>query len=179
MDGVKRYFGSLCYPPQRVIMLFDDMDKSPGSIMNSILLKRLYTRQRGTAIVIQDGKVLLVRDRGKRTFSLPGGGIKKGERAAWAVARELYEELGLKALNIQRLRECDFKGSLNRHRVCIVTEIAGEFSLQGDELDEFMWWDMNEPVPVYTHVKNILASLPSHYRHLVPGIEGASALQAG
>jgi hypothetical protein len=41
-------------------------------------------RERGVAVVIRHGKVLLVRDRGKHRFSLPGGGIKKGERANWA-----------------------------------------------------------------------------------------------
>jgi ADP-ribose pyrophosphatase YjhB (NUDIX family) len=113
----------------------------------------------------------LVRNMGEHSFSLPGGGIKRGERVARAVARELYEELGLKAMNIQRLRECDYKGSLNRHRVCVVTEIAGKPHLQGDELDEFIWWSIETPVPIYAHVKHILTRLPSEYRHLIPGIE--------
>ncbi len=36
-------------------------------------------RKRSTAVVIRDGKVLLVRDKGRHHFSLPGGGIKKEE----------------------------------------------------------------------------------------------------
>ncbi|MFC2017770.1 NUDIX domain-containing protein [Chloroflexota bacterium] len=135
------------------------------------LLRKLYSRQRGTAVVIQGGRALLVRDRGKKSFSLPGGGIKKGESATRAVARELYEELQLKALHIQRLKECDYKGSLNRHHVCMVTEISGNPHLQEDEVDEFIWWDTQEPVPVYAHVKYILTRLPSEYRCLVTGIE--------
>lgn len=135
------------------------------------LMSKLYSRQRGTALVVQDGRALLVRDRGKKSFSLPGGGIKKGESTARAVIRELYEELHLKALNIQRLRECDYKGSLNRHHVCMITKIAGNLHLQESELDDFIWWNIQEPVPVYPHVKYILARLPSRYRPLVTGIE--------
>jgi len=112
-------------------------------------------RQRGAAVVIRDGKVLLVRDKGRHHFSLPGGGIKKGEPAVSAAARELYEELGLHVVNVKRLRGCDFKGSLSEHKVCLI-EANGEPHLRGHELDKFIWWDMEEPVPVYAHVKNIL-----------------------
>ena len=137
---------------------------------DTTLLKGRYYRQRGTAVVVQDGRVLLVRDRGRRCFSLPGGGIKKGEPTISAVERELFEELGLKAINIERLRKCDFKGSLNRHRVCIVTEMAGNPHLRGRELAEFIWWNVKQPVPIYAHVKGILTSLSSEYKHLALGI---------
>ena len=113
-------------------------------------------RQRGTAVVIRHGKVLLVRDRGRQRFSLPGGAIKKGEPAVSAAARELYEELGLKAINIKRLRDCDFEGSMSNHRVCLVTEVEGSPHLRGHELDKFVWWDAREPIPVFAHVKAIL-----------------------
>jgi len=46
-------------------------------------------RQRGVAVVIRHGEVLLVRDKGKHRFSLPGGAIKKGEPTVSAAAREL------------------------------------------------------------------------------------------
>ena len=39
-------------------------------------------RQRATAVVVRNGAVLLVRDRGHRKFSLPGGGIHRGEAVA-------------------------------------------------------------------------------------------------
>ena len=116
-------------------------------------------RQRGTAVVISQGKVLLARDRGRHRFSLPGGGIKRGEPTVSAAARELYEELGLKAMNIERLRDCDFKGSMNNHRVCLVTEVEGTPHLRGHELNKFVWWDMNELIPVFAHVRGILSKL--------------------
>ena len=117
-------------------------------------------RQRGTAIVLRHGRVLLVRDKGKHRFSLPGGGIKKGEPTVSAAARELYEELGLKAINIRRLRECDFRGSVSKHRVCLVTEVGGKPHLKGHELDRFIWWDQKKSIPLYAHVTQILSKLP-------------------
>jgi len=111
-------------------------------------------RKRGTAVVIRDGKVLLVRDRGRHHFSLPGGAIKKGEPTVSAAARELYEELGLKAIKVTRLRGCDFKGSVSEHKVCLI-EASGEPHLRGHELDKFIWWDMKKEIQVYAHVKNI------------------------
>jgi 8-oxo-dGTP pyrophosphatase MutT (NUDIX family) len=115
-------------------------------------------RQRGTAIVIRHGNVLLVRDKGHHKFSLPGGGIHEGEPAVSAAARELYEELGLHVTSVKRLRECDFKGSLSEHKVCLI-EANGEPRLRGHELDKFIWWDMKTPIQLYSHVTNILKKL--------------------
>ena len=83
-------------------------------------MAKQHLRGRGVAVVLRCGKVLLVRDKGKSRYSLPGGGIKKGEPTVSAAARELFEELGLRAVNIRRLRECDFKGSFSYHKVCLV-----------------------------------------------------------
>ena len=115
-------------------------------------------RQRGTAIVIRNGKVLLVRDKGHNKFSLPGGGIHKEEPTVSATARELYEELGLHVTSVKRLRRCDFKGSLNEHKVCLI-KANGEPHLRGHELDRFIWWDIKTPIQVYSHVTNILKKL--------------------
>jgi 8-oxo-dGTP pyrophosphatase MutT (NUDIX family) len=114
-------------------------------------------RRRGTAVVIRKEKVLLVRDKGKGRFSLPGGGINKGEPTVSAAARELYEELGLRAQKVIRLHHCDFKSSMTEHRVCLI-EASGEPRLRGHELNEFIWWDMKTPVPIFGHVTAILGA---------------------
>ena len=108
--------------------------------------------------MIRDGKVLLVRDRGRHRFSLPGGAIKKSEPTVSAAARELYEELGLTAIKVTRLRECDFKGIVSEHKVCLI-QASGEPHLRGHELNKFIWWDMKEPIPTYAHVKNTLKKI--------------------
>lgn len=120
-------------------------------------------RRRATAVVIIDGKVLLVRDKGTNRFSLPGGGIKKGEPSTSAAARELYEELGLRATVIRRLRDCDFQGSVNAHCVCLI-EAEGDVHFRGHELDEFIWWDMRKPISIHPHVLEILSRVSSYIR---------------
>ena len=112
-------------------------------------------RRRGTAVVIRKGRVLLVRDRGRSRFSLPGGGIKKGEPTVSAAARELYEELGLRAQEVTRLHHCDYKSPLTEHRVCLI-EASGEPHLLGHELNKYIWWDMKTPIQVFGHVTVIL-----------------------
>ena len=54
-----------------------------------------------------DGRVLLVRKRGSRTFIQPGGKREAGEDALTTLARELHEELGvtLRAGSARRLGE--------------------------------------------------------------------------
>jgi ADP-ribose pyrophosphatase YjhB (NUDIX family) len=115
-------------------------------------------RQRGTAVIFRNGKVLLVRDKGKHKFSLPGGEINKGEPSVSAAAREIDEELGLHANSVKRMYGCDFKGSRSEHKVCII-DTAREPHLRGHELDKFIWWDMKDPVPVFEHVTYILNKL--------------------
>jgi 8-oxo-dGTP pyrophosphatase MutT (NUDIX family) len=111
-------------------------------------------RLRATAVLIKDGKILLVRDKWHSKYSLPGGEIKKEEPTISAVARELFEELGLSATAVIRKRQWDFKGSLSEHKVCLV-EARGEPHLRGHEIDKFIWWDMKESIPIYDHVKFI------------------------
>ncbi len=117
-------------------------------------------RQRATAVILQDNKVLLVRDRGHHNFSLPGGGLKKGESSLKAAAREIYEELGLKTLSSERLRNCDFIGSISKHRVCLLF-ITGKPYLKSRELNKFIWWDMKRKLPTYAHVRLILENVMS------------------
>jgi 8-oxo-dGTP diphosphatase len=67
---------------------------------NAVNDVRAIPRAAVSAAVFRDGKVLLVR-RGRapaaELWSLPGGHIEPGERAAEAVARELWEETGIAA----------------------------------------------------------------------------------
>ena len=46
-------------------------------------------RQRATALVVREGRYLLVRDKGHDKYSLPGGGMEQGEAALTAACREL------------------------------------------------------------------------------------------
>lgn len=46
------------------------------------------------AIIVKDGKVLLVKEQDDEWWSFPGGGIDYGESTEHALGRELPEELG-------------------------------------------------------------------------------------
>jgi 8-oxo-dGTP pyrophosphatase MutT (NUDIX family) len=48
---------------------------------------------RATALIVRNNKILLVRDRGRHDYSMPGGGIKPRESTIQACIREVEEEL--------------------------------------------------------------------------------------
>jgi ADP-ribose pyrophosphatase YjhB (NUDIX family) len=54
-------------------------------------------------VLDQHDKIVLVRHVGGRRWALPGGGVRKGESFAEALARELREELDLGAFAIERV----------------------------------------------------------------------------
>ena len=110
------------------------------------------TRNRATAIVTRDEKILLVRDRGRPTYALPGGGIEDDENPESAVVRELSEETTLKAVNVTHL--FTFGGKYNDHEVFYV-EAVGEVTISV-EVEGFTWWDGIDDTPVYPHVRGIL-----------------------
>ena len=111
-------------------------------------------RQRATAIVTRDGRVLLVRDKWRPAFMLPGGGIDEGEAPEVAVVRELQEETTLTATAVRYLFTHD--GKYNHHHVFGV-EVCGDVNIANDPLVvEFTWWDGGPETPVHPHVTEIL-----------------------
>lgn len=122
--------------------------------------KKKYRKYRATVVIIDNSKVLLVRDHGKSDFSMPGGGYKKGESTIQAGTREVFEELGIKALSVERLRHCDLDGQRAYHKVCkIVVDNEHKPYLKSKEIDKIVWWDMKSKIPVQGHVKYILGKL--------------------
>jgi len=77
-----------------------------------------HLRRRATAVVIRDGKVLLVRDKDKHRFSLPGGRVHHDEPYLSAAARKLYEETRLRATKVVQI--FNYHGKVNEHRVFLV-----------------------------------------------------------
>jgi len=121
-----------------------------------------HLRKRGVAVVIRQGRVLLVKDKGKSKFSLPGGGVHEKERSFQAAARELHEETGLKARKVTYIGS--FNGAVSYHKAFLVVA-EGDVHLKshhekgGGELTSYIWWDMQSPLPVYQHVKSILGMI--------------------
>ena len=113
-------------------------------------------RHRATALVIQNGKYLLVRDKGKKEFSLPGGGIEKGEAVLTAACRELGEELGLKAYQAERRSDLDFEGGVTEHKVVRV-HAGGKPRRNDGELAAYQWWNGKDQLPLFNHVTAIIS----------------------
>ena len=95
-------------------------------------------RNRATVLAVYDGKLLLVRERGAKRWSLPGGGVKKGENPVTAARREVDEETGLTVLSAAYLFH--YESPSQHHHVCSMS-VAGQVSLQREELSDFRWWN--------------------------------------
>lgn len=65
------------------------------------------------AIITWDGKLLLEKRRDSETWGLVGGGVKKTETTTEAIAREIYEELGLR-VTPQQLKKLTVYGKPGR-----------------------------------------------------------------
>ena len=105
-------------------------------------------------MVVSKGKILLVRHRGEKNFSLPGGGIEKGETILEAAVREVREETQLRAYFAERLRHCDVDGQMARHRVTLV-KAGGKVRLQRKEIAEYRWWDGKSKIQANGHIYSI------------------------
>ena len=95
-------------------------------------------RNRATALVISEGKLLLVRERGAKHWSLPGGGMKKSEDPIEAACRELDEETKLLATSATYLFH--YESPSQRHHVCLL-EAEGKVELLREELGDYRWWN--------------------------------------
>ena len=126
--------------------------------------RELRIRRRATALVMRNGRLLLLREPADTEFSLPGGGIDDGEPPSLAVARELHEETGLTASKVEYLFDhCDFWGLSGAdywgqvHHVFRVDAI-GEVALSPEHC-EFTWWDRTAELPLWAYVKPMLTML--------------------
>jgi len=99
--------------------------------------------------VLSNGRFLLVRrgnEPAKGLFAFPGGRVEGGEATAAAVRRELYEETGLTAGEINLFREITFgteNGRRYRLQVFQAHEVEG-IARAGDDADLVGWYRIEE-----------------------------------
>ena len=103
-------------------------------------------------------RVLLVLDRGRGCWELPGGGIEPGETPRQAAARELREEAGL-SLAPEELRFAGFaltafadkpelRGAVFRAEFPETAEAADPAGFTpNEEISAISWWDGAAPLP--------------------------------
>lgn len=72
-------------------------------LRKTILVEELIFRPSAYLVVIDDGKVLLLKHKKTNKLGLPGGGIELGESISEALLRELQEELGTNNIKVGNL----------------------------------------------------------------------------
>ena len=110
-------------------------------------------RTRATVIAKKDGRVLLIRERGSKSFSLPAGGIEGHESTMEAALRELREETRLRPVAAERL--FNHEVTTQFHKIVRV-KARGKVTLQRKEVSEYKWWNGSDPVSVLPSTRAIL-----------------------
>ena len=119
--------------------------------------RNFYRRKRvdrAAALAVREGKVLLVRNTGRRRYSLPGGAIEEGESGGDAIALHLNEQTNLKVRGSYLL--FSYKSRANRHRVLRV-EAVNSVRVRRKVLDSYAWWDVNSELPVRDSAREIIS----------------------
>jgi 8-oxo-dGTP diphosphatase len=102
-------------------------------------------------VVVCAGRVLMVLDAWRGQWELPGGMREGDETAVQAAARELAEETGIAAADLEPAAVAEFvlTAPARREYAAIfllvlpaVPHLAGD-----DEILDFRWWDPRSPVP--------------------------------
>lgn len=96
------------------------------------------------ALLFKDGKVLLVREKGKKHWSFPGGGVKEDSDIESGLKREMLEELSLKITNIRKY--CEYthvwskSGDIRRDVFFLVDADVDTIEID-NEIEECVWFD--------------------------------------
>ncbi|WP_170214961.1 NUDIX hydrolase [Streptomyces otsuchiensis] len=97
------------------------------------------------------GRLLLVRERHRQCWELPGGGIDPGETAREAAARELMEEAGQRVppgeLRFEGFARTALPSHLTRYGALFSADVAepAEFT-PNEEIIEIAWWNGSDPL---------------------------------
>ncbi|WP_081771912.1 NUDIX hydrolase [Paraburkholderia nodosa] len=118
-------------------------------------------KERATLVCWQHGKVLLV-ERGRAGWSLPGGTIQRGESPADAARRELIEETTLEGCELGCLFQ--FGGLNKRHHVFFSLLPDGARPVPGNEILGCRWFRPGKVATLITSVptREIINLLFSH-----------------
>lgn len=102
-------------------------------------------------LVEQDGRFLMIRNTyGEKHWTLPGGGIKKGESPEHAVLREVKEEVGISLNSVKKLSEYQSNKEYKLDTIhCFYAKTTNtELSIDNGEILEAAWFSL-ESMPKF------------------------------
>ncbi|MGG4228778.1 NUDIX hydrolase [Bacillus paramycoides] len=110
-------------------------------------------RNRGAAIIIQEGKIALIKRvrEDEVYFVFPGGGIEEGETPEEATKREVYEELGIHIQVKNLIAKVEYKRTEYYYDAYVTGGVFG--SGNGEE---FELKDRGSYIPVWMPIKELL-----------------------
>jgi 8-oxo-dGTP pyrophosphatase MutT (NUDIX family) len=101
-------------------------------------------------VVLFNSSILMIFDRWRRQWELPGGTREEGETARQAAMRELAEETGIEAveLDFAAIAELDLRSPTRREYAAVYrTELrAAPRLVVNNEVADFCWWDPHWPL---------------------------------
>ena len=140
-----------------------------------VSLRGVSERKRAAAVIVRDGRVLMVHERSRRSgggewWTLPGGGLEPGETPEEAVRREVFEETGLVVRELTPFavytRTPDAGPDMYGHTYQHITLTAridvyeGELLLATDETTDAGWFAADAlPGPLREGVRRTLDDL--------------------
>ena len=101
------------------------------------------------AVVIDDNKLLVIKDRLWKRYKLPGGYIDDKENISQALRREVFEETGIKIVldsivSLGHFSQSQF-GKSNLYVVCTAKALSKNINIaDSHEISEAKWMDIDE-----------------------------------
>ncbi len=113
------------------------------------------------AIILQDKKMLVVREKNVDAFFIPGGKRDNNESDEEVLRRELMEETNLSVKPIKYYKEFITKAQLENDNVKVATYFcnAEGVAKPGKEIEEILWIDKNTNVNLGNVLKLMLPEL--------------------
>ncbi len=129
------------------------------------------TRNRGAAIIVQEGKIALIKRirEGETYYVFPGEGIEEGETPEEATKREIFEELGVHIKVEHLIAKVEYKGTECYFNADIVGGVFGsgkaeEFEMKDRGIYIPLWLPIYELEKVNIKPYEVVESILEHYK---------------
>ncbi len=127
--------------------------------------RRRRRYHRATAVVVNQGRILLVKHNRQNDWALPGGYIRAAEDPGHRAALEVAEETGILTDNPQFVGR--YAGTVASHEIFLARG-EGQPLANSRELQDACWWDGTQPLQVQQHVNAILVIVRNWMREGYP-----------